>query len=554
MEALTPLSNQNPKMDKNYFLAIALSMLILLGYPYAAKKLGFWKTEPAVPAEQTQSASSAQAAGVSKKIETAKQTILQNTVLKTPEIPVFANERNAVYDITFSSLGGTVTKLHYLGEPDKPEKTHNLFYEGDPARAGLFALKLPNDDVDLSASTFKLQSQTRGAYEFVFEKAGQYRLTKKYVLDPQRPVIRLQVSFENLTTYEKNFPVELESGLYFDPADHHVEAAAMTDKVVFANPGKIKKKGFNLSDKVQWAGAAKMYFAVLAKPEWPIIFTAARVEDNTLWSVLRTEPAAVAPGAKVTREILIYAGPLKYDYLKEYGFDPIFSQGFFGLFKIWLLLALKFLYGFTHNYGWALILLTCVIKLLFTPLTHMSYASMKKMQAIQPKLKSLQERYKNDPQKLQREMMDLYKRNKVNPMGGCLPMLLQIPIFISFYQVLNETIELKGSEFIFWIHDLAQPDKLASLPFTLPLIGDSFNLLPLLMLGSMVWQQKLTPQMSTSPEQKQIMTLMPIIFGVMFYQMPSGLVLYWFVNNMLTIIHQVFINRIKVVLHHEDAE
>ena len=148
--------------------------------------------------------------------------------------------------------------------------------------------------------------------------------------------------------------------------------------------------------------------------------------------------------------------------------------------------------------------------------------------------------------------MQLYKRNKVNPMGGCLPMLLQIPIFISFYQVLSETIELKGSEFIFWIHDLAQPDRLASLPFSLPVIGDSFNLLPLFMIASMVWQQKLTPQVSSSPEQAQVMTFMPLIFGVMFYQMPSGLVLYWFVNNMLTIIHQVFINRIKIVLHHDD--
>lgn len=550
MEALTPLSN--PKIDKNYFLALGLSMLILLGYQPLMKKLGLWgSSKETVAVEETQNVPTGRAP---KTLELAKNTVLENTVLKSPETPVFATERNAVYDVAFSSLGGTVTKLHYLGEPDKPEKTHNLFYEGDPARAGLFALKLPNDDVDLSASMFKLQGQTRGAYEFLFEKPGQYRLTKKYVLDPHKPVIRLQVTFENLTTYEKNFPIELETGLYFDPADHNVEAAAMTEKVHYANPDKVRKKGFSVSEKISWAGVLKKYFTILAKPEWQTIATSARVEDHTLWNVLKTEPVAVAPGAKVTKEILIYAGPLKYDYLKEYGLDPIFSQGFFGLFKIWLLLSLKFLYGFVHNYGWALILLTCVIKLLFTPLTHMSYESMKKMQAIQPKLKSLQERYKGDPQKLQREMMELYKRNKVNPMGGCLPMLLQIPVFIAFYQVLNETIELKGSEFIWWIHDLAQPDRLATLPFSIPLVGDSFNLLPLLMLGSMVWQQKLTPQMATSPEQKQIMTLMPIMFGFMFYQMPSGLVLYWFVNNMLTIIHQVFINRIKVVLHHEDAE
>ena len=545
------MSNQDPKMDKNYFLAIILSMLILIGYPFVLRKLGLWQTKPTASFQQNQAVSQL-GNGIQKTAEAAQNTVLQNTILKNAELPTLINERNSVYDLTFSSLGGTITKLHYLGEPDKPEKTNNLFYEGSPERAGLFSLKLPNDDLDLSASVFKLQSKSNGVYEFLFEKPGQYRLTKKYILDSQKPVIRLQVTFENLTTYEKNFPIEFESGLYFEPLDRNAEAAAMTEKVIFANSGKIKKKGFNLSEKISWAGVAKKYFTILSRPDWQTISTSARVEGNTLWSILRTEPVTVSPGSKTTKEIFIYAGPLKYEYLKEYGFDPIFSQGFFGIFKIWLLLALKFLFGFVHNYGWSVILLTCVIKLLFTPLTHMSYQSMKKMQAIQPKLKSLQERYKNDPQKLQREMMELYKRNKVNPMGGCLPMLLQIPIFISFYQVLNETIELKGSEFIFWIHDLALPDKLATLPFSLPVIGDSFNLLPLFMIGSMIWQQKLTPQASSSPEQAQAMQLMPLIFGVMFYQMPSGLVLYWFVNNMLTIFHQLVIKRMVVVLHHED--
>ena len=217
-------------------------------------------------------------------------------------------------------------------------------------------------------------------------------------------------------------------------------------------------------------------------------------------------------------------------------------------------MALKFLYRFTHNFGWAIILLTCVIKGAFTPLTHMSFENMKKMQALQPKLKNLQERYKNDPTSLNREMMQLYKRNKVNPMGGCLPMLLQIPIFIAFYQVLNETIELKGAPFIFWIKDLSEPDRLFHLPMTLPFIGDSFNLLPFFMLASMFFQQQLTPQTASTPEQAKMMQFMPLIFGVMFYQMPSGLVLYWFINNTLSVIHQVFVKRMVIVLHHEDKD
>jgi YidC/Oxa1 family membrane protein insertase len=282
----------------------------------------------------------------------------------------------------------------------------------------------------------------------------------------------------------------------------------------------------------------------------------AKASGETMSGSVRTEPVTVGPGQKATVEYFIYAGPQHYETLKSYDarFDDVLSRGFFGMFKIWLLLALKFLYGFTHNYGWAIILLTVVIKGLFTPLTHMSYESMKKMQAIQPKLKSLQQRYKSDPTRLNKEMMELYKRNRVNPLGGCLPMLLQIPIFIAFYQVLDEAIELKGADFIFWIHNLSEPDRLFRLPFFIPVIGDGFNLLPLLMIGSMFWQQKLTPQIGATPEQTQMMTFMPVIFGFLFYQMPSGLVLYWFVNNVLTIIHQVFIKKMVVVLHHEDRD
>ena len=170
MEALTPLSNQDPKMDKNYFLAIALSMLILIGYPFILRKMGIWQSKAPAPFHEN---AAVQNPAAERTLETAKKTVLENTVLKNSEIPVLVNERNGVYDLVFSSLGGTITKLHYLGEPDKPEKTNNLFYEGDPAHAGLFSLKLPNNDIDLSASIFKLQNQSRGNYEFVFEKAGQ---------------------------------------------------------------------------------------------------------------------------------------------------------------------------------------------------------------------------------------------------------------------------------------------------------------------------------------------------------------------------------------------
>ncbi len=535
-------------MDKNYWLALVLSMMILIGYPWALRKMGIWKSPEPKPASQVvEIKEDAPAASAPQSPLAAAETVIEK-----PAAPALVTASNGIYELEFSTLGATVTRLKYLGEPDKPAKTNTVFYEGDLAKPGLFSVRLSQETIDLGRSVFKAGAQTQNSWEYIFEKPSHFRVTKKYTLDPSRPVIQLSITLENLAGITQNFPVELDYGLEFQHDDHNVHAAAMTEKVVDADPNKVRKKGFSVSEKLAWAGVQKKYFAILAKPDWQAIGTTARVEDNILWETLRTEPVSVAPGQKETRQFLIYAGPQKYEYLKEFGFDPIFSQGFFGMFKIWLLLALKFLYGFVHNYGLAIILLTCVIKLLFTPLTHMSYESMKKMQAIQPKVKNIQERFKSDPQKMNKEMMELYKRNKVNPMGGCLPMLLQIPIFIAFYQVLNETIELKGAPFIFWIHDLALPDRLAALPFSLPVIGDSFNLLPLFMIGSMVWQQKLTPQAASSPEQQQMMNFMPLIFGFMFYQMPSGLVLYWFVNNMLTIMHQVFIKRMVIALLPED--
>lgn len=542
-------------MDKNYWIALLLSMLILVGYPYVLRKLGMWQspqqakqqTEATAPHQETASPVEI-VAKAGSQIVPALETSIQN-----PAPPSILSANNGIFEMDFSTLGATVTRLKFLGEHDKPEQTHTTFYEGELTRPGLFAIRLSKEAVDLSHSVFK-STQQSGGYEFLFEKPGHYRVTKKYTLDPQMPVIYLDITLENLAAITQNFPVELEYGLHFEAADHNVRAAAMSEKMHDADPNKVRKKGFSVSEKLLWAGVQKKYFAILAKPDWQATGAVARVEESDLWGAIRTEPLSIEPGQKTTRRILIYAGPQKYEYLKEHGFEAIFNQGFFGMFKIWLLIALKFFYGFVHNYGWAVILLTCVIKLVFTPLTHMSYQSMKKMQAIQPKLKSIQERYKNEPAKLNKEMMELYKRNKVNPMGGCLPMLLQIPIFIAFYNVLNEAIELKGAHFAFWINDLAQPDHLFTLPFSIPFLGDAFNLLPLFMIGSMIWQQKLMPQTATSPEQEKIMQYMPVIFGFMFYQMPSGLVLYWFVNNMLTILHQTFIKRMVIVLHHEDRD
>ena len=202
--------------------------------------------------------------------------------------------------------------------------------------------------------------------------------------------------------------------------------------------------------------------------------------------------------------------------------------------------VLKWLYNYIHNYGVAIILLTILIKIVFWPLTQKSFKSMQKMKKIQPKIAQVREKYKDDREKLNQELMGLYNTYKVNPMGGCLPMVLQIPVFIALYRMLNTAVELRHEPFLWWINDLTAPDRL-NIGFEIPYLG-GIPVLTILMGVSMFAQQKMTPS-SGDPRQEQIMLLMPVIFTVFFINFPSGLVLYWLVNNILSIVQQYWINR-----------
>jgi len=199
-----------------------------------------------------------------------------------------------------------------------------------------------------------------------------------------------------------------------------------------------------------------------------------------------------------------------------------------------------FLHRFIPNYGLVILVISLLTKLLFYRLTNKSLKSMKDMQKIQGQVSALREKYKNDAQKLQKETMALYKKEGVNPMGGCLPMLLQMPVFIALYSVLRSTIELRQAPFVWWINDLSQPDVLANLPFSIPFLGTTLSLLPLLMGVSMYVQQKMS---TADPRQKAMTVMMPVLFTFFFYRLPSGLVFYWLVNNVLSIGQQWFVHR-----------
>ncbi|NIP44139.1 MAG: membrane protein insertase YidC [candidate division Zixibacteria bacterium] len=227
---------------------------------------------------------------------------------------------------------------------------------------------------------------------------------------------------------------------------------------------------------------------------------------------------------------MIYVGPIDYSILKSYnrGFEDTVDLGWpiissISLFILWLM---QVLYGVFHNYGVVIIIFSILMKVIFYPLTSRSLKSMKKMQELQPKLKALQEKYKKEPQKMQSEIMKLWKENKVNPMSGCLLMLPQLPIFFALFTVFRNTILLRGSEFVFWMNDLSQPDQTM--------------ILPIIMAGTMFLQQKMTMQ---DPKQKMLVYILPIVFFFLFKGFPTGLVLYWTMFNILSVLETLLIRK-----------
>src|SRR5204863_65545 len=216
--------------------------------------------------------------------------------------------------------------------------------------------------------------------------------------------------------------------------------------------------------------------------------------------------------------------------------------GFFGFFAKLLLLSMNGLYALTPSYGFTIVGITVIIKLVFWPLTQASTRSMKRMQALQPQVKAIQEKYKDDPLKMQKKMGELWKEHKVNPAMGCLPMLIQIPVFFGFYRMLQSAIELRGASFL-WACDMSQQDTVFTIPglgfipaLGIPGVGLPINPLPLIMVATQLWQTRLTPATpGADPVQQKMMQYMPLIFLFILYTMPAGLTLYWTVQNLLTI-------------------
>ena len=415
---------------------------------------------------------------------------------------------------------------------------------------------------DLAQAIFEIESQDEAGVSFRYSQNG-ITVRKAYTFDDDSYSFRLRLEVENGSAS----PVAPEFGVEWPAAKRNTQDFKDEAFVVF-HGGKVQKHRVaslgragllgsifkrgpvtepEYSGDVDWAGIQTTYFLGVLLPDNPAL---ARVKIETVKAGdsgiadISFPAVQLRSGQSTDQQFRAYLGPKEEKRLERIGSDTVRSidTGYSWIKPLvlgfsWLLLAL---YSIIPNYGVAIIVLTVLVRVVTMPLTNRQMRSMERMRAVQPKVKALQEKHGDDRQKQSEEMMKLYRAEGVNPLGGCFPMLLQLPVFIGLFYALRSSIHLRQAPFVGWINDLSAPETL----FTIPGIEIPVRVLPLVMGVSMVVQQKITPTASADPAQaRMMMTIMPVMMTVLFYQFPSGLVLYWFVSNLLAITHQLLIGR-----------
>ncbi len=519
-------------------MAIGLSLLVLMAYSsmLPKPKEAVNKEAALTPAVEPQAARPVVVPPSDETVaETAVQTATQIEKLDITK-PLDSNDLYKIstdkIDLIFSKKGG------YLYEV--VDKAFN-----GPLTLVFKNIGLVKEWADLPFTTQELPKGVIFTYrdEDGLEIKKTFRIKSDQTLELTIDIIN--ASDSSLTSYN------ITAG-YFDPSlikdqlsQRYCESSVRLKEIVNRKAVYGLKTPLSYDGGIGWVGLRDRYYCAVFLPQLSINKAVVDIIGKGYAAVLTVPARSLSTSSlSIEDQYKIYIGPQDGSLLRNFdkSAEEIINFGTFDSISKFLLFLLRSTYKLVGNWGWAIILVTILVYIIMFPLSVKSMLSMKKMQALQPKIEELRAKHKENPQKLNTEIMELYKREKVNPFGGCLPMLLQIPVFFALYQLLMRLISLKGASFL-WIKDLSLPDRLYVLSSPIPVIGDELNLLPLLMAAGMFVQQKFTTpsldKTSSAAEQQKIMgVLMPVIFGVLFYKMPSGLVLYWFVNNLLMLAFQ----------------
>ncbi len=530
-------------MEKRTMLAIALSLVVLLGYQYI-----FPPSKPVPPVSSVAQKASRSPVAATNKDDLPQSPSPSNenaAALKPVANGKHITIDSALYTCVINTVGGVMKKFtlknyrediasgspllemvnvvepSYLPLSGKIAIEGQVFsdrrfvYKADTRGSDL--LKVNDEQVQLELKS-PLESGMILVKKYVFYP-GEYYFDLSYELQDLNGVA-IALSSTSLTWSHEIFPTAKKhrSYVYSGPQ-------AYLDGKLFKQSKKQKNiKKMELDGTINWIGYTSKYFLAALMPQEPTTVS------NVAGVIEKPKATIVETGMKMegAGNFRVFIGPKEFDYLKKFNLqlDKSVDFGWFGIIARPLVQLLKFFNGYLHNYGLAIILVTILIKLVFYPLSQKSYQSMSKMKAVQPKVAKMKEKFKDDKARQQKEMMDLYRTHKVNPFGGCLPIVVQIPVFFGLYRGLMVAIELRHSPFFWWIQDLAAKDP--------------YYVTPILMGITMLLQQKMSPTTGDAMQAK-MMLFMPIIFTFMFLNFPAGLVLYWLVNNILSIAQQYMV-------------
>ncbi len=499
-------------MDKKVVLAIALSFLILMGW----------------------------SAFVSKTYHVGDKAVTSNNLTqkylpKTLAEPILVQEKAAssLPDLNFDQEKFRVDFIEA-----KAAIKEIVFKNYKEAKFSLGQGFLYDD----SSLKFKKLDQSNNGISFVHLDENK-KIIKRFIFSKINYSIELEIEIENMSSSALTMQIPIT--LAFLDFNSSNPQAAYQD-IAVGSFGKILRPSPRkdmLENGVKFIGTRNRYFCGIIEPKsvGHSLFIK-KIDSNNSKLGLISPEINILPGQKNIEKYSIYLGPQDLRIINSIKpeWASIIYYGFFDVISNLLFQLLELIYNLVKNWGWAIIIVSIVVYLILFPLTIKQMQSMRHMQLLAPKIEELKKLYKDNPQRMHKETMELYKKNKVNPAGGCIPMILQIPIFVAFYQVLNRSVVIKGANFL-WIKDLSEPDKL----FTSPV---DINILPILMAIGMFVQQKLSTANTTgeyAQQQKMMTLLMPVIFGFFFYRMASGLVLYWLINSTLMLAYQIRINQSK---------
>lgn len=543
-------------MDKRTLLALALSFVVFLVWSllFGPKPKETPTEKQATPArEESQPPAKAR-----KRPPGPKRELMPEAERGSPDITV----ETGLYVAVFSGSGPQIKSFQlkeYRSKLEKDSPLKELVQVNNKDGYGLSLGFLGENIPNIEWGSYKVNRQNIAVKAgdqpesliYEWESPQGIRIRTEFLFYADKYEIGLSVTVANESDYV------IDDALLFNIAHVPQEmrrsygsfegmALLLGNKLEEVKESKIQGKQF--LDQISWIAYEEPYFmtAIISENDKKATAKGAVLPDGEIRISYIPSPFNLGKNESTIRNFTLYLGPRDLYILKTLNknLEKAVNFGWFDIIAKPLLVALRFFNKYLSNYGLSIILLTILIKILFWPLTRKSYQSMKEMRKLQPMMAKLREKYKNNKQEMNKQLMGLYKTYKINPMGGCLPMLVQMPVFFAFYRILPNSIELRHAPFVLWVNDLSAPERLFSFPFTIPLMAPPYGIpiLTLLMGASMFLQQKMTP-MTGDPAQAKMMMLLPVVFTFLFINFPSGLVLYWLVNNILSIAQQYRINR-----------